>query len=137
MDGFINISGSGNQVHLDGASIASATITGSGSNIVWAGSGSDTIDASASTGGNLFITGSGSASIAGGSGNDQFEVTSITNSTIDGGSGSNVAYMDGLSTSDVTINTTAGVTTVTYGGNTMTFTNVQDLYFTDTDYKPT
>jgi prepilin-type processing-associated H-X9-DG protein len=59
------------------------------------------------------------------------------NSRVDGGSsGANVAYFDGLSESQVTIHTVGPVTTVTFGGSTVTLSNVQDLVFTDGHYNP-
>jgi hypothetical protein len=118
----------------------SELLTASGNNNrLQAMGGSDTLDGSASTGGNLFVTGTGAATITGGSGFDQFEVTHFGsgngNISIDGGLGGNVAYMDGVNSTDGTLHTVGSVTTYTTGTQTITFNNVHDLIFKDTDYK--
>jgi Ca2+-binding RTX toxin-like protein len=120
------------------------TVTGSGNDVVYGGTGSDTVDASGSTGNVTLFAGTGSENLIGGSGNDTY-FTSTGNDTVTGGSGNdtfNVNYIPGFDTgttntigitggdsganvanfndnmSDATISAAAGVTTVDFTAGT-------------------
>ena len=68
---------------------------GSGTSLVQAGAGNETLSGAGATGGNYYFTGQGNALIGGGVGNDTIFAGS-GNSTIDGGAGSNlIAIVDG------------------------------------------
>jgi hypothetical protein len=129
----ISITGDGNQAHLFGSADV-ATIIGTGADTVWSDGGSDTVNAAGSSGNDLFILGSGMSSIVGGSGDNSFELTpGFGNSTLEGGtSGANVAYFDGLKTTDVTETPLGGgVTQISFGGSTVTVQDIQTLVFTN------
>jgi len=136
------------------------TLTGSGNGVVYGSTGSDTIDASGSTGNVTMFAGTGSDTLTGGSGNDTF-FTSTGNDTVTGGSGNDnffVNYIPGFengtnqisitggsgdnvahfndSATDATINNVAGVTTIDFtaganAGQDITTSNVQSLVFLD------
>ncbi|MDA9444630.1 hypothetical protein XH98_37315 [Bradyrhizobium sp. CCBAU 51745] len=109
---------------------------GSGDSVLWAGAGSDTLFAG--SGHDILISGTGSSQMTGSNnGNTIFEIVFHTgNDTVTASGTGNVAFIDGRASTDGIIVTSGAITTITFAdtGQALSFTGVQQLYFTDGPY---
>ncbi|MCW2275450.1 hypothetical protein GJ654_13455 [Rhodoblastus acidophilus] len=141
------VGGDGNQALYGSSSHSGAAllIAGSGDQILKAGSGNDTLMATSGddklyggTGNSTLISGYGHDTMYGGSGPLAKTTFVVTSDTFDGdvikGSmtgGTSIVEFADLNRSDVAINTDAktGVTTVSYGGQSMQMSKVSEIDF--------
>jgi len=107
---------------------------GGGDVVMYGGSAKNTMDASGSTG-NVWMndsTGSVGDTMLGGSGNDIFEVRGTGNDTMDGAGGSDLLFLQNYTFANVTgFSDSGGTGSVDIGSQTITFSNMETLEFSD------